>query len=137
MAIIKEIESEYGVPFKYHKIQSVRVESQDNEIILIMKVASYVSKEARAANKNAVYTECCINNADFALTPFYSLLKTKFPQFEGDDDFDNTFKGGDTRNPYVTYVQQGNAGYDKRIEGPDQTEDLEEVLEEDNQEDKE
>lgn len=123
MAIIKDVESDYGIPFNYHKIKSVRIEMnpKDNQIVLIMKVASYVSKEARIQNKDAVYTECIIDNADFALTPFYQLLKAKFPDYSGADDFDNSFKGGDNSNPYKILIQQMQNGKStKRVEGPDE-----------------
>lgn len=122
MAIIKEIESDFGVPFVYHKIKSVRIENdpKTDEIILIMTVASYATKQARAENKNAVFTQCSISNADFALTPFYRLLKAKFPEYAGEDDFDNGFKGGERINPYVTYAQNSGGTFNKWTEGPDE-----------------
>lgn len=107
MAINKEIETEYGVRFKYHKIDDVRIVTRDNETTLVIRVASYLNKSARIADKEAVYHECCINNADFALTPFYALLKAKFPDYaNGKDDFDNSFKETEDVNTEVLYLQQ-------------------------------
>lgn len=106
MAIQKNIETEYGVNFKYHKITDVRINTRSGKTQLVITVASYLDKDARINNKDAVYHECIISGADFALTPFYALLKAKFKDFaSGQDDFDNAFKGPQVQND-VTYVQQ-------------------------------
>ena len=94
MAINKKIENEYGAEFEYHKIREVKIKNTKNGIQLIMTVDSYLDKQARIANKSPTTRECIINNADFALQPFYALLKAKFPDFKlAHDDMDNSFKG--------------------------------------------
>lgn len=102
MAIKKDVENEYGTEFNYHKIRDVRITASDKDgIVLNMTVESYKDKEARVAGKAPTVRQCIIYGADFAMSPFYSLLKAKFPEFKNsDDDFDNSFKGEEVkRNP--------------------------------------
>lgn len=86
MAVIKDIENVYGAEFNYHKIKSVTLNSINGNIVLKIVVASWINKEARLNGKNPVLTENIINNADFAMNPFYSLLKAKFKSYENSDD---------------------------------------------------
>lgn len=92
MAISKEIENEYGVKFNYHKIADVRLLITEDNIQLKMKVDSYANKQARIDGKHPISQIYVIDNVDFALQPFYMLLKNKFNVINGDDDFDNSFK---------------------------------------------
>lgn len=136
MAIQKNIQTEYGIDFRYHKIVDVRITTRNEATQLIITVASYLSKEARIQNKDAVYHECCILGADFALSPFYALLKAKFEDFaEGFDDMDNSFKQTGPASEIV-YVQQTPTGSNakKRIE---KTEEQQEEIPENDEEEKE
>ena len=94
MAINKNVENEYGMQFAYHKIREVRVINDDNVgVQLVMTVYSWLNKEARINGKEPIIQNCIINKADFAMTPFYALLKAKFPDYSnGIDDYDNSFK---------------------------------------------
>lgn len=94
MAIIKSIENQYGADFNYHKLREVKIRVDENKgVILIMKVESYLDKDARQQGKTPVVTLNTIVGADFALTPFYKILERKFPQFKDcSDDFDNSHK---------------------------------------------
>ena len=95
MAIEKDVENEYGAEFNYHKLGDVRVcNGNKNEgVTLVMTVYSWKNKQARIDGKEPTVRQCIISNADFALTPFYMILKAKFPEFkDGLDDFDNSFK---------------------------------------------
>lgn len=94
MAIKKDIENEYGADFNYHKIKKVTIENDEkNGIILNMEVYSYKDKEARISGKMPTVKNCIIYGADFAMQPFYALLKAKFPSYSsGKDDHDNSFK---------------------------------------------
>ena len=93
MAIQKEVENEYGIDFKYHKISKVQIINNDAGVTLRMTVNSYADKQARIDGKQPTTRECIINGADFAMTPFYQLLKAKFPSFQdGNDDFEDDFK---------------------------------------------
>lgn len=94
MAIVKDVETEFGNTFKYHKIRDVRIINSDKVGVQIgITVESYVTKEARIAGKSPVKTENIITGANFALEPFYKLLTAKFAQYaDADDDFDNSFK---------------------------------------------
>ena len=94
MAIDKSVENEYGAQFKYHKLREVRVINDDNiGVQLTLTVESYLDKQARIEGKQPTVRQCIISNADFAIDPFYALLKAKFPDFEkGSDDMDNSFK---------------------------------------------
>lgn len=106
MAIKKSIENEFGTSFNYHKIKDIRIVNSDNGVQLSIIVDSYVSKEARITGKSPVRTENIISNADFALSPFYALLTSKFTQYaDAEDDFDNSFKSK-TDNKSVRYTQQ-------------------------------
>lgn len=109
MAIVKDVETEFGNTFKYHKIRDVRIINSDKVGVQIgITVESYATKEARIAGKSPVKTENIITGADFALEPFYKLLTAKFDQYaDADDDFDNSFKAvADTKERKVRYSQQ-------------------------------
>ena len=95
MAIDKAVENEYGAAFNYHKIKEVRIVNDANKgIQIFMTVYSYLNKQARIDGKQPTVRQCIIDNADFAMTPFYALLKAKFEDFSaGADDMDNSFKG--------------------------------------------
>lgn len=95
MAIQKDIENQYGVNFNYHKIKEVRIyaEQDGQQPQVVMLVESYRDKQARIEGKAPVRTKHVIYGADFALEPFYALLKNKFENFKDcHDDFDNSFK---------------------------------------------
>lgn len=105
MALVKGIENLYGTKFNYHKLDNIKIVVTNNGIQLRMTVDSYVDKEARMAGKKPVRTENIIEGADFALTPFYMLLKAKFADFnDAQDDFDDAWKGALT--PQIIYTQQ-------------------------------
>ena len=106
MAIDKAVENEYGAAFKYHKINEVRIVNDAKKgIQIFMTVYSYLDKQARIDGKQPTIRQCIIDNADFAMTPFYALLKAKFTDFAGADDMDNSFKGERTAGP-VKLIQQ-------------------------------
>jgi len=86
MAIIKEIPTEYGVNFNYHKISEVKIINTDNDTQVRIIVSSYADEEARKQNKTPVKKECIIQNGEFALQAFYSLLKTYFPDYKDGED---------------------------------------------------
>lgn len=94
MAIEKPIDNEYGAKFNYHKLRDVRIINDDNiGIQITMTVQSWIDKEARINGKQPTVRQCIIAGADFAMLPFYTLLKAKFPEFsKGTDDYDNAFK---------------------------------------------
>lgn len=94
MAIDKQVENEYGAQFTYHKLREVRVINDDaTGVQLVLTVQSWLNKQARINGREPTVRQCIIMHADFAMTPFYALLKAKFPDFaEGTDDFDNDFK---------------------------------------------
>lgn len=94
MAIGKAVENEYGAQFNYHKLREIRIINDDNiGVQLTLTVYSWLNKEARIEGKQPTVRQCIISNADFAVDPFYALLKAKFPDFaKGDDDMDNSFK---------------------------------------------
>lgn len=94
MAIDKAVENEFGAKFTYHKLRDVRVVNDDKiGVQVTLTVQSWLNKQARIDGKEPTVRQCIISNADFALTPFYALLKAKFPEFShGDDDYDNSFK---------------------------------------------
>ena len=99
MAIDADVENEYGAVFKYHKLREVRVINDDNAgVQLTMTVYSWLNKQARIDGKQPTVRQCIIDNADFAMSPFYALLKAKFESFDtGLDDMDNAFKA--TKEP--------------------------------------
>ena len=106
MAIDKAVENEYGAKFDYHKIKEVRiVNNEDAGIQIFMTVYSYLDKQARIDGKQPTVRQCIIDNADFAMTPFYALLKAKFTDFAGADDMDNSFKGEKAARP-VKLIEQ-------------------------------
>lgn len=109
MAIEKEIENEYQAKFNYHKISEVRLFNIDGDIQLHIMTESYVSKEARMSGAKAVKTENIIQHADFAMTPFYALLKAKFPLFKDGIDLLEDNEVQETK-PETEYVQQTPAG---------------------------
>ena len=94
MAIDKAVENEYGAEFAYHKLRDVRIVNDEKiGIQLVMTVYSWINKQARIDGKEPTVRQCIIHDADFALSPFYALLKAKFPDFgDGADDYDNSFK---------------------------------------------
>lgn len=108
MAIVKDVETEFGNTFQYHKIRDVRIINSDKVGVQIgITVESYATKEARIAGKSPVKTENIITGADFALEPFYKLLTAKFDQYaDADDDFDNSFKAVAEGKRKVRYSQQ-------------------------------
>ena len=108
MAVVKGIENVYGAEFSYHAIQSVSIMRIQNELQLRIVVASWINKEARKEGKKPVLTENIIQNADFALEPFYALLKAKFEDYSGADD-DWEVVSGKKQLPAV-YTQQTPAG---------------------------
>ena len=94
MAILKDVENEYGVEFHYHKLREVRVINDGDCVQLVLTVYSWIDKQARIDGKQPCARQCIINGADFALNPFYALLKAKFSEFtNGENDFDDAFKG--------------------------------------------
>lgn len=110
MAILKKVENEYGVDFRYHKLREARVINGDNGVQLVLTVYSWADKQARIDNKQPCMRQCIINGADFAMNPFYALLKAKFPEFShGENDFDNDFKGG-TVLPHPEFFDQTATG---------------------------
>lgn len=94
MAIGKAVENEYGAQFNYHKLREVRIINDDNiGVQLTLTVYSWLDKKSRIEGKQPTVRQCIISNADFAVDPFYALLKAKFPDFaKGEDDMDNSFK---------------------------------------------
>lgn len=112
MAIDKQVENEYGAKFTYHKLREVRIINDDNiGVQLTLTVQSWLNKQARIDGKMPTVRQCIISNADFAMTPFYALLKAKFEEFShGTDDFDNSFKvpegGTETLSGDVEYTMQ-------------------------------
>lgn len=111
MAIDKQVENEYGVKFTYHKLREVRIVNDDNiGVQLVLTVQSWIDKQARIDGKQPTVRQCIIMAADFAMTPFYQLLKAKFPEFEaGADDMDNGFKG-DQPEQKPEFISQSNTG---------------------------
>lgn len=95
MAIENAVENEYGAKFEYHKLREVRIINDDKiGVQLTLTVQSWLNKQARIDGKQPTVRKCVIMGADFAMTPFYALLKAKFPEFtSGADDMDNSFKG--------------------------------------------
>ncbi len=94
MAVENAVENEYGAKFTYHKLREVRIVNDDKiGVQLTLTVQSWLDKQARIDGKQPTTRQCIILAADFAMTPFYTLLKAKFPEFTaGADDFDNSFK---------------------------------------------
>ena len=90
MAINKGVETEYGTQFFYHKLRDVRVVNDEKVgVQVVLTVYSWVNKDARILGKEPCVRQCIINGADFAMTPFYALLKAKFPEFTaGENDFE-------------------------------------------------
>lgn len=117
MAIQKGIENEYGAKFNYHKLRDVRVVNDEKSgIRVIMNVYSWIDKEARTSGKKPTVRQCIIDNADFALTPFYALLKAKFEDFaDGADDFNNDFKGDAAALPVKMIEQTMNGKLIKKV----------------------
>ena len=111
MAIQEQVENEYGATFNYHKIKSVRIDADDNSGVgLSIIVYSWLNKQCRIEGKKPSIRKCSILQADFALTPFYELLKAKFPEFAGgDDDFDNSFKS-EEKTGGAMFVESTGAG---------------------------
>lgn len=136
MAIDKAVENEYGAEFAYHKLRDVRIVNDDKiGIQLVMTVYSWINKQARIDGKEPTIRQCIIHNADFALSPFYALLKAKFPEFtNGDDDFNNDFKG-QVSQPIPEFFEQTGQGrtirrWKEQTNVPDAASGLEETNEE-------
>lgn len=108
MAVIKEIENEFGAKFNYHKLQKVIIENTDNGVTIIMNVESYLNEDARKDGKVPTVRQCIINGADFALTPFYQILKGKFPEFQNcEDEMSNAFMQEEKKlKPKMTFLVQ-------------------------------
>ena len=117
MAISKAVENEYGAEFSYHKLREVRIINDEKiGIQLTMTVFSWINRQARIDGKRPTVRQCIIEGADFALTPFYALLKAKFPDFSsGDDDYDNSFKTERTA-PAELIEQTGTGNFKRRRE---------------------
>ena len=110
MAIIKGVENEFGIEFNYHKLREVRLVNDGDSVQLVLTVYSWIDKQARIDGKQPCMRQCIINGADFALNPFYALLKAKFKEFtNGENDFDDAFKG--ERQPVAPEI------YDQTMQG--------------------
>ena len=111
MAIDMPVENEYGAKFNYHKLREVRIINSDKiGVQLTLTVDSWLDKQARIDGKQPTVRQCVIMGADFAMTPFYALLKAKFAEFgPGQDDFDNSFKG-ETQSSDTEYIMQTTHG---------------------------
>lgn len=110
MALIKSIENVFGTAFDYHRISRVEILADAKQgVQLRMTVESYADKETRKSGKQPTRTVNIINDATFALVPFYELLKTKFKQFNGaEDDFKDEWKGHiDKKASYTVQTAQG------------------------------
>jgi len=136
MAIDKQVENEYGAKFTYHKLREVRIVNDDKiGVQLVLTVQSWLDKSARIEGKKPTTRQCIIMAADFAFTPFYQILKAKFPEFaSGADDFDNGFKG-DAPEQKPEFISQSNTGhvFDRWKEAED-TEAAAEINTQENQE---
>ena len=117
MAIDKAVENEYGAKFMYHKLHDVRVINNDKGgVQVVMNVYSWINKQARIDGKQPTIRQCIIDNADFAMTPFYALLKAKFEDFtDGADDFNNDFKGNKQPLPMKMIEQTLNGKLIKKV----------------------
>lgn len=138
MAIEKPVENEFGIDFEYHKIREVRIINDDKiGVQLVITVFSWADKKARIEGREPVKMQCIIDQADFAMTPFYALLKAKFPDFgNGKDDFDNSFKKVPEGTPqFFEQTAQGNLLKKWKESEPD-TKPADEVKEEDQPEEK-
>ncbi len=111
MGIKKDIENEFRANFNYHKIAEVTIFKQGRDMQLRIITESYVDKAARLAGARAVKVENIIQHADFAMTPFYALLKAKFPMFaNGIDDFDDDIEPLQESQPAPFFTQQTASG---------------------------
>lgn len=117
MAIDKAVENEYGAAFTYHKLRDVRViNNEKGGVQVVMNVYSWINKQARIDGKQPTIRQCIIDNADFAMTPFYALLKAKFEEFsDGADDFNNDFKGNKQPLPMKMIEQTLNGKLFKKV----------------------
>ena len=117
MAIDKPVENEYGAQFDYHKLREVRVVNDDKGgVQVIMNVYSWINKQARIDGKQPTVRQCIIDNADFAMTPFYALLKAKFEDFsDGLDDYNNDFKGDPQHHPMKMIEQTLNGKLIRKV----------------------
>lgn len=117
MAINKGVENEYGAQFHYHKLRDVRViNDEKGGVQVIMNVYSWIDKQARIDGKQPTVRQCIIDNADFAMTPFYALLKAKFADFsDGADDYNNDFKGDKPTQPMKMIEQTLNGKLLKKV----------------------
>lgn len=111
MAINHPVENEYGAQFTYHKLREIRIINSDKiGVQLTLTVESWLDKQARIDGKQSTVRQCVIMGADFAMTPFYTLLKAKFAEFgPGADDFDNSFKDSE-KSGDTEYIMQTTHG---------------------------
>ena len=108
MGLNKGIENQYGINFDYHRINDVHIIVTENGIQVRMTVSSYVNEHARRTGKAAYKTVNIIDGADFALTPFYLLLKAKFADFaDAADVFEEVQQEERRRMVYTTQTLQG------------------------------
>lgn len=107
MALSKGIENMFGISFSYHKLNDVHIIIGDDGIQLRMTVASYVNKEARDEGKQPFLSENIIDGADFALTPFYKLLKAKFADYADAQDVFEDKQENPRRAVYTQQTLQG------------------------------
>lgn len=94
MAIIKEIELDNGIKVNYHRVVSINKVTNVQNII---EIASYVNKNKRLEEKNAIDNNLAMNvfiNTEYLNTEYdgtinidnvYEYLKT-LEQFEGATD---------------------------------------------------
>lgn len=108
MGLNKGIENQYGINFDYHRINDVHIIVTESGIQVRMTVSSYVNEYARRNGKAAYKTVNIIDGADFALTPFYLLLKAKFADFaDAADVFEEVQQEERRRMVYTTQTLQG------------------------------
>lgn len=108
MGLNKGIENQYGINFDYHRINDVHIIVTESGIQVRMTVSSYVNEHARRNGKAAYKTVNIIDGADFALTPFYLLLKAKFADFaDAADVFEEVQQEERRRMVYTTQTLQG------------------------------
>lgn len=77
MAIIKELDTKFGVQASYHRITAFNINYASKQIILC--VASYASKEKRADNKSPIEeVDVAIPMNDYSLFLKSSPLETSY-----------------------------------------------------------
>ena len=115
MALLKSIELDNGVTVKYHRIVSVNIVANQQNII---EVASYTSREKREEEIQAlangedmnVYIETQFFNTDYAqgmtCRTAYDWLKANVPAFEGAEDDGETQTDDVTGDEFLSMVQE-------------------------------